>query len=559
MAQSLLSLVLLFSAGSQVQSATLPAVNITGGATLNVSIVIMPGLFISEASIPFDVFMHVPADQRPRTFFVAETMDPITTAYGTRIKPHYTFANAPGADILVVPSGMGSHWSYLNAWYEGTEGANGVFTGKTSKVNMATGSSQVAVTYYGNSTAMIDYVKTASASAQIVTSHCWGAFTLADAGVLDGKAVTTFPGYTDDLMKYYPAIGSVVTDQRMVVDGKVLTSNGGLAAYEAASYVVQHIYGDAVAKKVSDGLVYSPNNIGHSKLEYYKPSPAQDGALDESQTEIINVGILLTDGAFITEPVGPFDIFKHMGDKMKVFFVSEDMNPKTTHYGATMYPDYTFTGNHPAVHLLVVPSGIGSHWSFLNEWYGGTTDANGVITGMTTTGVATTYYGNSTALIKWVQDTAAIARYVTSHCWGAFTLADAGLLDGKTATTFPGYTDQLIMYYPEIKSVVTDNRIVQDGKVITSNGGVAAYEAANYAVKLIFGEEYAKKVAIGLVMAKDNYDYVNTAHVVSDPDNTPDNKTMETPATTGGSEVSYTVQACAPMLLLAIVAAIFAI
>jgi len=434
----------------------------------------------------------------------------VNTAEGTKLLPHYTFATAPSVDILVIPSGRGSWHSYLTAWYSGAW-SSGNIVGST-----LTGQ---PVMYYGNSSATIDWVNTTAASAKIVTSHCWGAFTLAQAGVLDGKNVTTFPGYTDDLKAAYPAIANVVADQRFVIDGKVMTSNGGLAAFEAALYIVRHIYGETKATAVGPtGLVYSSDNIGHSKLEFYRTSPAT-GTAPTASFEPVVVGILLLDGMFITEPVGPFDIFVHGNPNMTVFFVSPDMNPKVTWEGATMYPDKVFA-DALTIDVLVVPSGIGSHWSFLNEWYDGMTASDGTIQGKTMNNVSVTYYGNMTNVINYIKTVAAQATYVTSHCWGAFTLAEAGLLDGLEVTTFPSYGTTLKQYYPKIKQVHdTTRRIVKDGNVITSNGGVAAYEAANYVLKLLYGEYQAKTVAMALVFAADNYAISNQVlEVNSAPD-----------------------------------------
>jgi len=229
---------------------------------------------------------------------------------------------------------------------------------------------------------------------------------------------------------------------------------------------------------------------------------------------------LLMDGNFISEPIAPFDIFRHMGVSYSTFFVADSTTKaKTSHYGAKIHADYTYA-NAPKIDILVVPSGIGSHHSFLTKWYSGKMTNNKFV-GKTTTGVDVTYYGNDTALISWVKKTAKSAKWVTSHCWGAFTLADAGVLDGKTATTFPGYQKDLRDNYPAIGKVIDDTvaankkyRIVQDGNIVTSNGGIAAYEAANYIIMKVYGEYYAKNVATGLVFAKDNYDAMFNAYVV---------------------------------------------
>lgn len=501
------SLALAFLLASTVGTeATDPFPTTLGDSTYNVGIPIFDGLFISEATIPFDVYMHV-SGKRMNTYFVGETLNPVHTHYGTRLKPHYTVDTAPAADILVVPSGIGSHSSFLKKWYQGTTAPDGTVTGKTTKGN--------SVTYYKQMTKLINWVNSTARSAKLVTSHCWGAFTLADVGVLDGKTVTTFPGYTQDLETNYPKIGKTVSDQRFVVDGKIITSNGGLAAFEACLYVVRKLYGDSEAqKKVVEGLVYSTDNVGHSKLQFYKTSPVKSGNAPGDPAGVslpVKVGILLTDGAFISEPAAPFDVLAHESKRMQVFFVAADMNPKTSHYGGVMYPDYTFA-TAPTVDVLVVPSGIGSHHSFLTSWYSGT-NATGKVIGKTTTGVSVTYYGDQKDLIDWVKKAAASAKYVTSHCWGAFTLGDAGLLDGKYATTFPGYTDTLKKYYPKIKGTITSARIAVDGKLITSNGGVAAYEAANYVLRAYFGDYFARNLATNLAYAADNYAAMDSAWV----------------------------------------------
>lgn len=463
----------------QNPTGTLPVVDTS--SQLNVAILIMPGIFISEATIPFDMYKHVAAPNAMNVYFVAETMDPVTTYYGTRLLPDFTFGNAPTADILVVPSGIGSHHSFLTSWYGGVD-VNGVITGQTTNAQ--------PVSYYGSSTALINWVTTASAAAQIVTSHCWGAFTLADAGVLDGLAVTTFPGYTQTLSDNYAAIGSVVDDQRYVVDGKVMTSNGAAAAFEACQAVIKHLFGTAVANAVKDGLVFSPENLGHTDLDYYRPSPSKTGDDPYTSDVVMNVGILLLAGTFISEPVGPFDVFAHMGARMNVFFVGESMDPIQTYYGATMYPDYTLT-NAPQVDVLVVPSAGESRGTDLQK----------------------------TAVIEWIQNAAATASWVTSHCWGAFLLAQAGLLDGKTVTTFPGYFEELRTAFPAIGTVVETHRIVRDGNIVTSNGGVAAYEGANYVVQQIYGEYHGRNVATGLVFSADMYGAIAAAHVAGNGDN----------------------------------------
>lgn len=187
-----------------------------------------------------------------------------------------------------------------------------------------------------------------------------------------------------------------------------------------------------------------------------------------------NVGILIFNDVFITEFAAPLDVYKHTGDKMNVFTVAPTSAAIRTYEGVVVHPDFSFE-NAPRIDVLVVPSGNGSLSSDLRN----------------------------DALIGFVRKAAASAQFATSHCWGCFTLAKAGLLDGKECTTFPTSIDDLQKMFPSVKAQ-KDRRFVVTGKFVTSNGGLAAFEAALYVVEKIYGKETADKVAAGLVYAPDN-------------------------------------------------------
>lgn len=187
-----------------------------------------------------------------------------------------------------------------------------------------------------------------------------------------------------------------------------------------------------------------------------------------------NVGILVFDELFITEFVAPFDIYKHAGAKLNVFSVSPRPGPIRTYEGVEFEADFTFA-DAPPIDVLVVPSGLKSTSTDLED----------------------------ATLLAFVRARAAEAQFVTSHCWGAFTLAGAGLLDGKDCTTFPTSIQDLGKKFPGV-NVKTGPRFVVADKVITSNGGLAAFEAALYVVERLLGREEADKIAAGLVFAPEN-------------------------------------------------------
>jgi transcriptional regulator GlxA family with amidase domain len=86
-----------------------------------------------------------------------------------------------------------------------------------------------------------------------------------------------------------------------------------------------------------------------------------------------------------------------------------------------------------------------------------------------------------------------------SLCWGAFLLAEAGLLDGGPATTFPADYDLFETEYPKI-DVKRGVSFVDAGKALTSAGGVKSYDVAMYFVEKVYGKEVALGIASGLLI-----------------------------------------------------------
>lgn len=189
----------------------------------------------------------------------------------------------------------------------------------------------------------------------------------------------------------------------------------------------------------------------------------------------IVVGILVFDKAYITEFAGPLDVYHHVADgKVKVVIISGTKKDLTTYEGLRIHTDYT-VGDAPKVDVLVVPSGAGS------------LEAD----------------PKNKAALAWIKRTATQAKFITSHCEGAFLLAEAGLLAGKNATTFQNDVGTLQTRFPSC-SVQGGKRVVVDGNLVTSAGGLASYEGALYVVARLFGEEEAKRIAGALAFDKGN-------------------------------------------------------
>jgi transcriptional regulator GlxA family with amidase domain len=105
----------------------------------------------------------------------------------------------------------------------------------------------------------------------------------------------------------------------------------------------------------------------------------------------------------------------------------------------------------------------------------------------------------SEALLKFVRRVSKSAHRVAATCTGAFVLAEAGLLEGRRATTHWSFSRDLQARFPGIK--VEDDRIyIVDGRFWTSAGMTAAMDLALAMVETDLGAEVARLVAHKLVM-----------------------------------------------------------
>jgi putative intracellular protease/amidase len=103
-------------------------------------------------------------------------------------------------------------------------------------------------------------------------------------------------------------------------------------------------------------------------------------------------------------------------------------------------------------------------------------------------------------VLRWLKRQAASGALIIGVCAGAKVVAEAGLLDGKRATTHWYYLQELLAKHPAIR-YVADRRIVVDDAVATTTGITASIPVALTLVEAIAGREQAETVAreVGLM------------------------------------------------------------
>lgn len=90
--------------------------------------------------------------------------------------------------------------------------------------------------------------------------------------------------------------------------------------------------------------------------------------------------------------------------------------------------------------------------------------------------------------------TAAAGKRIASICTGAFILAQAGLLDGKRATTYWVHSAELGRRFPAI-DVRPDVLFVEDGQILTSAGLTAGMDLCLHMIAADYGAAVANAVA----------------------------------------------------------------
>jgi len=195
-------------------------------------------------------------------------------------------------------------------------------------------------------------------------------------------------------------------------------------------------------------------------------------ALQPPDGRRIRVAVVLTEGAVVIDYAGPWEVFSnvHVGSgsmdqrmPFDLYTVGRDRNPIHTagvmKPGMTVVPDYGFA-DAPTPDVVVVGAQSGDE-----------------------------------QLGPWLRKVHAQHALIMSVCTGAFRLAQAGLLDGKPATTHHASLQRLANQYPHI-AVQSSVRYVQSDPLILTAGGLSSgIDSALHVVELYYGPQVAQAAA----------------------------------------------------------------
>jgi putative intracellular protease/amidase len=176
------------------------------------------------------------------------------------------------------------------------------------------------------------------------------------------------------------------------------------------------------------------------------------------------LGVVLYEGFESLDVYGPVEVFNNVPLVLKVVMVAEKRGPVVSAQGKTSIADYGFA-DAPPLDLVLVPGGVGT----VPELY-------------------------DQVMLDWVRARGKDAEILMSVCTGSAILAQAGVLDGRKATSNKVFFQLAVDHGPKVQWI-KKARWVDDGNRVTSSGVSAGIDMAFAVVERLWGQDTADAVA----------------------------------------------------------------
>jgi len=186
-----------------------------------------------------------------KVHLVAHTLDPVKTDRGMMIVPTVTIADCPQLDLVMVPGGPGQQDLMEDP-------------------------------------VVLEFLQRQARGVKYITSVCTGSLVLGAAGLLKGKRATSHWAAIDHLT----ALGAIPVNDRVVIDGNIITGAGVASGIDFALAVAAILEGEEVARQIQLQIEYDPAppfNSGSPKTaapELLATLRARGAALNEQRGEV---------------------------------------------------------------------------------------------------------------------------------------------------------------------------------------------------------------------------------------------------------------------------------
>ena len=199
--------------------------------------------------------------------------------------------------------------------------------------------------------------------------------------------------------------------------------------------------------------------------------------------DVLDVTVVLLEAGYASTAIGPVEVFHSAGmlwnwlhgdapaTRFRVRTASLDGRPVAS-VGVGLMPDC-------AIHdikktdIIILPA---SGWDVLEQ------------------------IAKSSPLVPWLREWHASGAYIAGVCSGVAFLAEAGLLDGREATTHWGVAEVLRQRYPKVRWK-PEQFVTEDGRVFCSGGVYASIDLSLYLVEKFCGHEIAVQCAKSLLLS----------------------------------------------------------
>lgn len=196
---------------------------------------------------------------------------------------------------------------------------------------------------------------------------------------------------------------------------------------------------------------------------------AHQAYMDDKDVQMMGnekIAMLLYPGFYAPDLINPQFIFTSMmGATIYLISPTDDLSPVDAG-GVQIVPTHTQSECPDDLDILFIPGG-----------------AAGTLKAM-----------QDKSFIKFINNKAKTAKYITSVCTGSLLLGKAGLLKGKKATSHWS----TVALLPKLGAIPTEKRVVWDGNIVTGGGVTAGLDFGLEILAKLRGKKYAESIQLQL-------------------------------------------------------------
>ena len=182
--------------------------------TIKAGFFIFNEMQLLDFAAPYDEFCSTPEIE---VSLISESLKPITTTSGLSFSPDHDISTILALDVLCIPGGNG-------------------------------------VNRFLNNEPVLEFFRKETNEVRFLTSICTGSLILGASGLLKGRKATTHWS----AMEFLPLFGAIPVEDRVVVDGHIITAGGITAGIDFGLVIIAKLLGQNTAKKTQLLMQYDP-------------------------------------------------------------------------------------------------------------------------------------------------------------------------------------------------------------------------------------------------------------------------------------------------------------